>query len=226
MEDDDHGLVVGDLVLSAGEGDGLFVGGSGGDGFDVEPRGGGAEAEGFADDTLAVRELVEMVGGEGGDVVANHRIDFLTGFGDAVWVFQKVVDCGGDDTGSGTATDGHGDDFVDDLGVGEGFAGFGIFGVEHRVEHVFAVGGVLFPVVDAFLGVFSHGAGFTLEFGAVDEPIEEFGTGGTFDGFACGAVHGFDHSGFRGAGFEASELSTVEAGGRGFDIEAIDFADC
>ena len=225
MEDDDHGLVGGDLVFAAGEGDGCF-GGSGGDGFDVEAWGGGAEAEGFADDGLAVGELVEVLGRELGDVVAEDGVDFLAGFGDAVGGFQEVVDGGGDDTGGGAAADGHGDDFVDDLGVGEGFAGFGIFGVEHRVEHVFAVRGVLFTVVDAFLGVFSHGAGFALEFGAVDEPVEEFGTCGTFDGFACGAIHGFDHSWFLGARFEASEPSTVEAEGCGFEVEAVNFVDC
>lgn len=219
VENDDERLFSGDGIFAAGELDGA---GGGGKGFDVETRGSGGEAKGFAGDSSAVREVVEMGVREFCIVIPNNRENFVTGFGNHVSRgrrFEKVVDGRRDGAGGSGGTDGHGDDLVDDLCLVHGFSRFGVCGVHHGPKQIFAVGGIGLAVGEAFGGVFAHGGAVAVEFGGVHEPIEDFGAGGTFDGFAGCTVHGRDH-GAGGTG-KVVETTAVETLRGGFHVKAI-----
>ena len=219
MQDNNQGLLGRDLVFAPRERDGAF---GAGQGFDVETWCGSGEAEGFAHDAGTVGEFVEMRVGEFGG--AEYGVDFGAGGGDAGGVFEEVVDCGGDGARGGAGANGHGHNFVDDLGVCETFACFGVFGCHHDVQHIFSVCWVLLSVFDAVGGVLAHGGTVFVEFGLIEEPVYELGSGWPLDCFGRGAVHCLDHG--RRWPRQAVKLSSIEAQCRRFDIKSVQFINC
>lgn len=175
-----------DLVLAAAEKDGLLV--VAGDGLDVEPGGGVAEAETLADDAFDVLELLEVLEPE--VAVADDRVDLLAGGVDDGGVLEEVVDDAGDGAGGGAAPDGHGDDLVDDLGVGEGLARLGVLVAHHGGQEVLAVGGVLLPLLHHVGGELAHGGDGLLELASVEEPVHDSRPSGTLDGLGGRVLHG------------------------------------
>lgn len=152
VQDDDHGLLGGDLVFASTERDGAC---GAGHGLDVEAWCGGGEAESFSDDAGAVGEFLEVFVRE--LAVTDDRVELFAGFGDAARVLEQVVDCRGDDAGRGAGSDWHRYDLVQNLLLSQGFSGLGVLGGHHGVQQIPLLSGVRLSVGKTIGSVLPHG---------------------------------------------------------------------
>ncbi|KAJ0161128.1 hypothetical protein CTA2_6715 [Colletotrichum tanaceti] len=217
---EDHGLVVGDLVLAPREQHGALVAAFPGDGLDVEARRGEGQPQALAHDALDVLELREVAVRQLAAGSADDAVELRPRRGDDVRVLEQEVDDGADEARRRAAADGHGHDLVNDLRVGQGLARLGVRRTDEGGQEVLAVRRVVPAVLDHVRRVGPHGRRGPFELAAEDEPVEEPGPVRPLYRLGRRVLHTLEHRVRRPR--EAVELLAKERQRRRLEVQPVE----
>lgn len=234
-QDKNHGLVVRNLILAAGEQHGALVGVAARrhgarHRLDVVTRRREAQPQGLADDGLDVPELREVLGADlrrvargpcGARPGPDDAVELLPGSGDAGLVLDEVVDLGAEHARRRRAADGHAHDLVDDLALRQALARLGVFSLHQGPEDVPAARGVLLSVLHHVGGkVLAHDPDCVLELAAVEQPVEDTGAVRPLHRLGGAVLHALQHR-VALSGVDAVQLPPEHGHRRGLEVEPV-----